>query len=229
MEKPSKRPSLNQLAGLLAERAGKKYDLSFREEMKVAIHYWRQRLLVDSLNSRPEDREFFKVWFDMKLEVAPISTFEGFPEDACVKRTVDCLPKPLRANSTIVDFIGYLNKEKRIPLVKSLQTAKILNQSQFSGARPRAVLINGYIYTFNYTGPGISVAMIPEDMTEVPSEGMECLDCASNKDLCYTDDAPYPVSGDIAQRIVQAILATELSINNIDPKKEEVPVSNEER
>lgn len=229
MEKPSKRPSLNQLAELLAERAGKKYDLGFKEEMKVAIHYWRQRLLVDSLNSRPEDREFFKVWFDMKLEVTSISTFEGFPEDTCVKRTTKCLPKAIRANGTIVDFIGYLNKEKRIPLTRSLQTAKILNQSQFSPAQARAVLINGYIYTFNYFGPGISVAMIPEDMSEVPSEGLDCFDCVTNKNICYTDDMPYPVSGDIAQRIVQAILATELSRNVVDPKKEEVPVSNEEK
>lgn len=229
MEKPSKRPSLNQLAELLAERAGKKYDLAFREEMKVAIHYWRQRILVDSLNSKPEDREFFKVWFDMELIDAPISTFEGFPENACIKRTKNCLPKAIRANSKMVDFIGYLNKEKSLAVTTSLQTAKILNQSQFTGTQPRAVIINGYIYTFNYTGPGVSVAMIPEDMTEVPTEGLECVDCAVNKDLCYTDDKPYPVSGDIAQRIVQAILATELSRNIVDPKKEEVPVSNEEK
>ena len=229
MDKPTKRPTLNQLAEILAERAGKKFDLSFREEMKVVIHYWRQRLLVDSLNSRPEDREFFKVWFDMALEVAPISTFEGFPENSCIKRSTKCLPKSLRANSILVDFIGYLNKERRIPVVKSLESARILDQSQFTGGQPRAAIINGYIYTFNYMGPGVSVAMIPEDMTEVPTEGLECFECSANKDLCYTDDSPYPVSGDIAQRIIQAILSTELSRNVMDPKTEEIPVANDEK
>lgn len=222
----TRRPSLNQLAETLAERQGRQYDHAFKEEMKVLIHIWRQRLLVDSLNSRPEDRQFFRIWIDVPLIDTPISEFPGFPNNHCVKRTKDCLPKALRANSTMYDFVGFLNKETPIPLESSVSLVKLKMNSRYTGDQPRSVAINGYIYVFNYSGPAISVSMIPEDMTEVPK--LECYDCGDSGQ-CYTDDEPYPVSGDIAQRIIQAILSTELARNVIDPKTEEVPMNNEQR
>lgn len=217
------RPSLNELAEILAERAGKQFTPGFKEQMKVLINIRRQRLLVDSLNSRPQDREFFKIWIDIPLEPASISNFPGMPKECNLKRTACCLPTPVRANSTMYDFIGYLNKVTPIPVYNSIEIARTIQEgSKYSPIKPYAILINGYIYVFNYTGPGISVAMIPEDMSEVDG----CVDICRGEDYgkdCYSDDAPYPITGDIAQRIIQSILADELArdtVNDMGEHKE---------
>lgn len=221
----SNRPSLNQLSEILAERSGRQHDYGFKQELKVLIHLWRQRLLVDSLNAKPEDRKFFRVWLDLPVIDVPISDFPNFPNNHCIRRTRDCIPKSIRANSTLFDFVGYLNKSTVIPIEDSMQAVEIMSQSKYTGNLSRGVYINGYIYVTNFTGPAISVSLIPEDMSEVSK--IECFDCGTND--CYSDDSPYPVSGDIGQRIIQAILATELNRNVVDLKTQEIPISDDSR
>lgn len=226
MKKANKIPTLNEIVEMLAERTGKQFDHGFKEELKIMVHLWRQRLLVDSLNSRPDDREFFKVWFDLPLVEVPISDFPGFSGSCIVKRTAQKVPRPLRANSTLFDFVGFLNKAERLPMSKTMETVKVLMGGRFTGKVPRSLYINEHIYTFNYLGPGIAIAMIPEDMTQVPTSPCE----GSKESLCYSDDKPYAVSGDIAQRIIQAILSTELARGVVPSniKANEIPVNDEQ-
>lgn len=213
--------SLNELAEILAEREGRQFDVAFKEQMKVVVNYWRARLVVDSLNSRPQDRKFFTVWIDMPLEVVNLSEFPDFP-DCPVLRTTCELPRPIRANSKLYDFIGQLNRQNVIP-VKEPYQIKPLMESKYTGSEPKAALINNRIYVFGRLDmPGISVQLIPEDIDDY---NKCCEECGSP---CLTGDEPYPVSADIKQRIIQAALSTELGKQ---PKPEtkigEIPVSND--
>lgn len=208
--------TLNKIVETLAERTGRAYDIAFKKELKVIVNYWRVKIIVDSLNSRPKDRVFFQQWFDMPLISVPISDFEGFPTDCTVMRTKCKLPKPLRANSIPFDYIGMLNKMTPIAL-KPLYTIENLLDGKYSGREIYASLINDYIYIINGHMPGIAVCMIPQSLEELSSC---CSECGSKE--CYTDDSPFPATDDIVTRIVQAILATELSGGNTREDTKEV-------
>jgi len=196
--------TLNELSELLAERTGRQLDIPYREELKVMINYWRTRLLVDSLNSRPDDRKFFMQWIEMPVEVVNLSDFAGFPDHE-VLRTKCKIPKPIRANSKMYDFVGKLDRISTIPIQEPYEVAAMIH-SEFNSKQLRGTLINGYIYIFGtLLLPGISVALIPES---IEAYNACCVDCGSP--TCVDDNAPYPISGDIEQRIIQAILATEL-------------------
>lgn len=214
--------SLNELAEILAERQGRQYDIPFREEMKVMINYWRARLIVDSLNSRPKDRKFFTKWLEIPLEQVNESEFAEYP-DCPVLRTVCKIPKAVRANSKEFDFVGKLNKRSVISMHEP-HLIEVLNSSEYTGKNIRGALINDYIYVYNELNlPGIAVNMIPESIEEFK-------DCCLNCDTCFTDDEPYPVSADLQQRIIQAILGTELrAVLSEDPKSKEVENEQQER
>lgn len=196
--------SLNQLAEILAERVGRQYDITYREELKVIIEYWRVKLVVDSLNSRPKDRNFFNKWIEVPLEVVNESGFEGYP-DSPVLRSKCQIPATIRANSKQFDFVGKLNRLEHIPFTDPF-LIPYLNDSEWGGKPIRAAIVNGYMYIYNTLSlPGIAICMIPESLDEFYSC---CVDCASTH--CYNHDLPYPLPGDLQQRLVQAILATEL-------------------
>lgn len=214
--------SLNELAELLAERVGRQFDVAFKAELKIMINYWRSRLIVDSLNSRPKDRPFFTKWIEIPLIEVKQSEFPDFP-NCYILRTKCEVPKPVRANSTLFDFIGKLDRMSIIPLHEPYQI-KSLIASKYTGKNPKAAYINGYIYIFGTLNlPGIAVKHIPEDVEKFKEC---CEECGASE--CYTDDEPYPVSLDIQQRIIQAILSTELrTAIPEEPKAKEIEITNE--
>lgn len=216
--------SLNQLAEVLAERVGRQTDITFREELKVIIDNWRARLIRDSLQANPKDRPFFSLWFELPLISVPISSFPGFPQGCCVLRTKCKLPNPVRANGKLFDFVGSLNKSHAIP-VRELWEIKAAANSKYSGRALYAAYMNNYLYIIGGAGdlPGISVNMIPE----YPDQVSSCMtDCGLKSP--YDHDKPYPAPADIQQRIVQAILSTELR-NLIPNQEDEVPVDLQEK
>lgn len=215
--------SLNELAELLAERAGRQYDVPFKAELKVMINYWRARLIVDSLNSRPKDRQFFTKWIELPLVEVNASEFPDFP-NCPILRTKCEVPRPVRANSKLFDFVGKLDKMSIIPVQEPHQI-KALMGSKYTGKIARAAHINDFIYVFGTLNlPGIAINMVPEDVEEFKAC---CTVCETD---CPTDDSPYPVSSDLQQRIIQAILGTELrTIIPSDPKAQEVAITNEQK
>lgn len=212
-------PSLKEIAEILAERAGRQFDAAFLAEMKVVVAYWRSRLIVDSLNSRPKDRKFFTRWIEIPLIEVPISQFEGFPECATIMRTECEVFSPIRANSKLFDYIGKLDRMNLINLYEPYEV-KDLASSRYTGDVIRAMRINGYIYIAGPGAnniPGLAISGIPEDLEDY---NRCCNKCSSE---CYDDDKPYPASQDIIQRIIQAALSTELRIP-VQPETKEVVI-----
>ena len=210
--------SLNQIAEVLAERVGRQFDIPFREELKVIIEVWRIKLVVDSLNSRPKDRKFFTVWIEDELIEVNTSEFPGFP-DCPILRTKHKIPDPIRANSILFDYVGKLDRMDAFTL-REPHEIKALMGSKYTGGRPKACRVNGYIYIIGDLNlPGIAINLIPEDLNAVKEMTAETA-------LCYNDDEPYPVPGDIKQRIIQAILSTELR-NMLPGADEEIKVVND--
>lgn len=215
--------SINQLAEILAERSGRQFDQPFIDEMKVVVNYWRAKLIVDSLNSRPKDRKFFTKWIEIPLIRVPASEFPGFPECEELLRTKCQIPRTVRANSKLYDFVGKLDRMTPTPLKEPYQI-RALSGGPYSGTIPRSAEMNGYIYVFNTLNiPGLAIQLIPEDVEEF--KGC-CEECGAGH--CYNDDEPYPASSDIQQRIIQAVLSTELRQQlPSETKAQEVILKNE--
>lgn len=215
--------SLNQLAEILAERAGRQFDIPFQEEMKVVIDYWRVRLLVDSLNAKPADRKFFTKWIDFPLETVNRSDFPGYP-DCAILRTKCKIPRTVRANSKLYDFVGKLDRMTTIQIREPYEIRNLMH-GVYTGDDPRGALINERLYIFGQLNlPGVSIQLIPESISDYNAC---CTDCGSP---CLTGDEPYPVSADIKQRIIQAIIATEFRNPAIpETKRTEVELSNDSR
>lgn len=210
--------TLNEIAESLAERAGRQFDTPFNEEIKVFIQLWRARLLRDTLEQNRRDRMFFKQYFEVPLEVANISDLPGFP-DLRVLKTTCKLPKPLRANSTMWDYIGSPDKLSNFKVFTELHKIIPALDAKYTGHLPKALLLNDDIWIFNnlelkYLG----VQGILEDPRELKDYTCNC-----GCEVCYDDNQPYPVSDDIKQRIVQSILSVELK-DRIKPDTKTVEV-----
>lgn len=214
--------SLNQLSEILAERAGRQFDMPFREELKLIINYWRSSLIVQSLNAKPKDRQFFTRWLEIPLVRVKQSDFPGFP-DCTILRTKCKLPMPVRANSKLFDFVGKLDKMTATPLKEPYQINALLG-GKYSGNKVRTALINDYIYVFGQEVlAGLAVQMIPDDLESFKSF---CGEIGVTD--CYSDDLPYPVSGDFQQRIIQAVIATEFRMPaKSQTTEQEVEIANE--
>lgn len=201
--------SLNELATLLAERSGRELDVPFQEEMKVAVGYWRSRLLRDALERNKKDRAYFKQYIEVPLQEVNISELPGFP-DYPVLRTQCTIPEPVRANGIFFDYVGSPDKLSVFKLFSEQHEIIPALDAKYSGRRPKGLWLNGYIYVFNLLDlPYLGVSGVFDDPQSVAD-----FKCNCGCDACYDDDMPYPISGDIQQRIIQAILGTELNRNS---------------
>lgn len=201
------RPSLNEIAEILAERANKQFEAGFKEMMKTLVNIKMARVMRDTLMRNPGDREYFRVWIDIPLEKSPIYQGAG---DCTTKRTVCCVPTPLRANSILFDYVGTPTRDKNFEISTSLEIVKAKVEGTVYGRTIPAAYMNGYIYVLNYTGGDmITVGMIPENLNEV----RKCIDFCGvdSSEYCYSDDKPYPAPKDMVERVIRMILAEDLN------------------
>jgi len=214
--------SLNELAESLAERAGRQFDFAFREQLKLWINLWRSRLIRDSLNASPKDRQFFTSSLVLELEKV-----DDIADCGVVLRTKCKLPQPVRANSILFDYIGSQSMTSSYPLIQS-HSLPYLDSGKYTRGRPKVSWIDNYLYVFN--SPLLKVIRVHgifEDLTKLGS----CVKSANGStehDVCNLDDAPFPVSQDIQQRIIQSILSVELRIPSTQPDTE-INLTNEDR
>lgn len=199
--------TLNGLAESLAERAGRQFDIPFREQIKLWILLWRSRLLRDTLNRKPEDRTFYQ-----SSLVIPLVPTDLFAECGKVLRTKCKVPKPVRANSILFDYVGSVTMTHSFQVVQP-HTIPFISASKYTGKRPKAVYMDEYIYIFN---AGLLKELrlhgIFEDLTQVDRGCVTSIsgNPAAEFETCDLDDAPFPVSLDLQQQIIQAIISTEL-------------------
>lgn len=210
-------PSLNELAEFLAERAGRMLDTVFVDEMKMLVGIWRSRLLRDSLERNKQDRAYFRQYFEVPLVQVNVSELPGFPNKP-VMRTKCTLPDPVRANGIFFDYVGSVDKLSEMKLFTEQHEIIPSLWGRFTGGNPKALLLNKFIYVWNFDGPYLGCSGVFDDPSAVDN-----LKCGCTTDTCYDDDKPYPISGDIKQRIIQSILSVELRINT-KPNNETVGV-----
>ncbi len=205
----------NEISELLAERAGRQLDTPFNEEMKVLVDVWYSRLRRDTLEQNKRDRKFFKQYTEVGVEPINISTWPGFP-DIRVVRTKCVIPTPLRANGILFDYVGSVDKLTSFGKIYSeLHELRAALDGKYTGSQPKALWLNEYLWIFNALDlPAIGIDGIYDDIREANSFRCGC-GCAE----CADDDVEYPGPRDLQQKIIQAILGTELKERGIPDTK----------
>lgn len=215
----------NEITTLLATNLHKELDVPFKLQLMERVKYWRSRLIKNSLDKDQKDRKFFKqtLWVKMANvdSVPDCVNFKGCP----VATTVQNIPQPLRANNILFDYLGSVDGmtpfKETIPglLIYGMDGKYSFNVKWFTYLN-RRVMVYG-----NPNLPWIRIDGIFDDPEEAIA--FACPPGAEDAaGLCDFWDNEYPMSGDIAQQIVQMILQVDYQ-QPAPPKAHEIPVSNE--
>jgi len=202
--------TVNEVISILSERAGRPFDIPFQEELKVIADYWISTVLKQTLEKRPQDRYRFQSSFVLELERVP--EIECPIEYGCVLRTKKKLPTPTRGTNTLFDYIG--SADFKDAWNRPVQSAflEYMECEPVVGKRPKPVYRNDYIYLYGHEAKEIKYIGVQGVFTDFSK--LRELRCEED-DSCFEDDVPYPVTNDIIQQAIQAILSTELRLQPI--------------
>lgn len=198
--------SANKIISILSERAGRAFDVPFQEELLDIVDYWASTILKQTLEKRPQDRKRFLQSFVIELERVP--KIECPIEYGCILRTISKVPKPVRGSSTLFDYIGDPDMEDAwsVPLQDAF--FKALSSSKYTGNRPKPSYRDGYIYIRSLENKELKYIGIQGVFSDFRAvRELKCDDSS-----CFDYDSPYPITNDMIQQVIQAILTTELRI-----------------
>lgn len=193
--------TFNELAVLIAEPLKRPLDVSFREQLKERIRYWRSRLLKNSLDKKPSDRKFFIQPVTVQMEEVDAAQC-NISLDCKVLRSKVRIPTILRANSILFDFIGSVEGSNPYRLASRWQMYYFLQDKYASKVTTYISFEDGYlIIPYSPLVQFVRVEAIFED-----PEAAAILTCEATTADCNFAESEYPVPGDIGQLIVQSIL-----------------------
>lgn len=177
----------------------KDLDEVFKRMLAQKVDNWRARLIRNSLERSPNDAKFFHQDIYVPMErVSPLPSCVTAP--ICpVMQSVSVIPTPVRFGTSLFDFVGSVDgsvafKEAGIGMDDFMKAGKYSKS----------------LTLFKYTLKKIQV-----DHPNIPyirvraifnsPQDVMIFNCASNGDCDYWN-MEYPVTGDVLQMIVQAIL-----------------------
>lgn len=206
--------SLSTMTTEIAVALKKELDEPFKRILAQSIDNWRSRLIRNSLQNKPNESKFFRQLVYAKMEDSTLApTCVGLP--ACpVKRSIKKIPIPVRFSIQLYDYVGSADGKNPfseiIPGMGNFQKAgKYSSNSVFWGLD-----IDGHAFVEGL--PNLPYIMF-NGIFDKPWEAMK-FNC-DNGVNCDFWEREYPVTGDIAQQIIQFIIAG---------YKEPVPAANKE-
>ncbi len=210
-------PSLNEIVGILSERAGRTFDIPFQEELKSLVLITGTKFMKDSLTKRPQDRKYYLQ--SVVLPIIRLHKIECPIKYGCTLRTEDKVPAPLRVNGILFDFVG--SADLTIPYAQGGDWKETYFESnRYTADNKRYTYRDNYIFisdkeqSLDYIG----IIYIPSDLSSL--KGLKC--DGSN---CIDDDTQSLIAGDLIEPIISSIL-TKLAM--IPKEKTEVEVNKNE-
>lgn len=198
--------TFNELAVLIAEPLGRELDEPFKAQLKARIRYWRAKLLRDTLNRNPKDRQFFTQRITIPLSEASAVDC-GINLNCTLMRSAE-LPNIVRANGIVFDFIGSIDGSNPFKLVKRWELPYLLQSkyaplvTEYASWENRRILLPK-----NRLIEWISVEAIFDD-----PEAASLLHCEStDNNECDFEGEEYPMNEDLAQQVVQYILQVDFN------------------
>lgn len=197
-------PSLNELISVLSDRVGQPFNVSLQEELKVILNYKRENYTQQFLERHPEQRGFFQQSVEIPLTLVDMPECDD-PKDCKALRTKCEVPSPVRVSQVTFDFVGSPDFREGYGEMAP-EFIKYNLYSKFTSKRPKWFYGDGHIWIYNTRAlKRIGVRGVfrnPEDVNK-------CL-CDPTDVVCYNDDAPWPVAGDLINAIMRDVLNVEL-------------------
>jgi len=193
--------TLNEIIGILSERAGRQFDVPFQEQVKLWVSAVRLKFLKDSLEKRPGDRRLY-----LKSIVAAVEKMSKIdcPIDyGCALRTKLEIPQPIRANNTVFEFVGTPDFE--IPFGEGGDwKEQYFQHNKYTANDIRYKYRDNYIFIVDkeYLIEYIGIQGVFEDTSK-----LSAFKCADSNGLCSFDDSEYPMPGDLQYPMLKEVLA----------------------
>jgi hypothetical protein len=214
--------TLSKLTTELAAHLGKELDEPFKRILADKIDSWRSRLLRNSLQEKPLESKFFRQRIYVPLqEVSPIpECLTSTPVPICkVLESTQDIPTPLRFGTQLFDFVGSVDGATSFR-EEAPGTGDYLRAGKYSRKLVTYSFINQKL---RVNGAGkLPMAML-DGVFDKPSEAMR-FNCEVAGMGCDYWDQPYPITGDIAQLVVQCILSVDFG-RPVTPATKEVDVN----
>lgn len=198
--------TLASLTTEIATHLGKELDNPFKRVLAQKVDNWRSRLIRNSLQDKLGEAHFFVQTVYLPLELmSPVPECLHIPVCDVLVTTRD-IPQTVRYGSNSqFEFVGAPDGFEAFTEAAP-GTQEALMQGKHSKKKIFYTLVNKRFELRSKATlalPWMRVGAI----FDKPLEAME-LNCAQGIDCDYWDQ-PYPVTGDIAQMIVQGILETD--------------------
>lgn len=211
--------TLNEITVMLATKEGKQFDEPYKLMLADKVNYWRARLVKNSIEKNQRERKFFKQDLYLPMEYRDLIPDCVGGGDCDISYTVSEIPRPLRANDMLFDFVGSIDggtafKESQVGLTYFLKKGKYSKNTIH------------FEYQFNkikvYTKiPAILVSGIFDN-----PEQADKFSCLPGETSCNFWDKEYPVSNDVLQLIIQSILTVEGN-RDANTENKQITVANE--
>lgn len=203
--------TLNQIAYNIMESVGKSDDVALLRRIKMAIKYYRAKLIRQDFERNGLSKDMLQTFIDNVIKVDEADS-NCLVIGCTVLRTEHKVPKPVRLKGSLFYRVGTIRlkdpawKEVGIGELKYQQFNKFTSQATFW------YYLNDYIYIItNKKFKYISITGIGAD----PSEWLD--KCVNSAD-CVSDDEEFPIAADMLDTVLKAIRETELSLQI--PEKE---------
>jgi hypothetical protein len=199
--------SLHQAGSYLAERAGKKTDITFIKQMKDLVVIESARLKANSLSKTPSLASHYIQRFHVPLKKVD-STDECNEEaiDKCemVYRSVLSIPEPIRFTSNPFPYVGSPDGGHAFGWT-TFGTEPKRRVKKLTGKFPRHTYANNYLYIFNIEIDEIAVEGVFSDPRSVSK--FKC-----NGTPCYSDEQEFPIDEQTLKLVYDEIITKHLRL-----------------
>lgn len=212
--------TLNEITTVLAERLERPFDTPLKLILAERVKVWRSRLIRNSIDKDERERQYFKQTLFVPLQ-AGTEVICNVPFTQCAIAISKCkIPVPLRGNNIYYDYVGNITGTK--PFKKFVTgTLEYLMHGKYSKKTIWFKVENDLLKVWG--NPELPMAMI-EGIFDNPEE-VANLNCTCGQTAqCDFWNQPYPVSGDILQMILQAIIDSDYGRSR-GTESEQIPVA----
>lgn len=209
---------LRQIAELIAERAGRQFEIPFRKEVEDMVVYSRAKLLKDSLSKNPAMKKYYMSSILVKLIEVNKEECEELAECGCgnVLRT-DLIPDSIKISPNPFDYVGSEGGVDAYAWT-TFGAEKYFTKNPYTAKLARWTLLNNRIYIFREKN---ITAIRIEGVFSDPRELAQFTCPLSDNAPCYSASQDFPADEALLQQIVDMILSKELAR---EPKQDDVEI-----
>jgi hypothetical protein len=211
--------TLNEIIYNIAGVVNRENDLSFLEQLKFKVKYYRALLVRrDQQRNRFLAPQLIQTLPAVALVKVDSAEHSAVNVECSILRSIHPIPKPIRLKgSNAFTYVGTVDKLREYGEILASQVAYV-SQSKFTKDVPRYYYINDHVYILNANPTHISIQGVFEDPEAASMFG------DTETEFLYHDDMEFPVPADMVQQITQAILSTELGVQTPQDDNNEVKI-----